>query len=44
MAQQRKDDQSLKAREYRDEKGEVHHHTKAYMEQHGGKSESAGSR
>jgi hypothetical protein len=28
----------------RDEKGEVHHHTKTYMEQHGGKSESAGSR
>jgi hypothetical protein len=26
----------LKRREYRDEKGEVHHHTKTYMEQHGG--------
>jgi len=24
----------LKQREYRDEKGEVHHHTKTYMEQH----------
>lgn len=36
MAQKDKD--SLKAREYRDEKGEVHHHTKAYMEGHGGGS------
>jgi hypothetical protein len=26
----------LKSREYRDEKGEVHHHTTTYMEQHGG--------
>jgi hypothetical protein len=25
----------LKQREYRDEKGEVHHHTRTYMEQHG---------
>lgn len=24
----------LKRREYRDEKGEIHHHTKKYMEQH----------
>jgi ferritin-like metal-binding protein YciE len=38
MAQQRKDDQSLKSREYRDEKGEVHHHTKAYMDEHGRRS------
>jgi hypothetical protein len=29
-------------REYRDAKGEVHRHTKAYMEQHGGASQSAG--
>jgi hypothetical protein len=29
-------DPSLKAREYRDEKGEVHHHTRTYMERHGG--------
>jgi hypothetical protein len=28
-----KDD--LKRREYRDEKGQVHHHTRSYMEQHG---------
>jgi hypothetical protein len=27
--------ESLKEREYRDEKGDVHHHTKTYMEQHG---------
>ena len=26
----------LKSREYRDEKGEVHHRTRTYMEQHGG--------
>lgn len=25
----------LKSREYRDEQGNVHHHTKTYMEQHG---------
>jgi hypothetical protein len=30
------EDQDLKSREYRDEQGEVHHHTKKYMEQHGG--------
>ena len=41
MAQ--KDKESLKAREYRDAKGEVHHHTKTYMEQHGSRAESAGS-
>jgi hypothetical protein len=27
---------NLKQREYRDEKGEVHHHTRTYMEQHKG--------
>ncbi|MBV9078832.1 MAG: hypothetical protein JO048_15305 [Methylobacteriaceae bacterium] len=26
----------LKSREYRDEQGNVHHHTRAYMEQHKG--------
>lgn len=31
------DDADLAAREYRDAEGNVHHHTKAYMEQHGGK-------
>jgi ferritin-like metal-binding protein YciE len=42
MAQKDKD--SLKAREYRDAKGEVHHHTKTYMEQHGGSGSADGSR
>jgi len=28
------DDQSLKQREYKDAQGDVHHHTKSYMEQH----------
>jgi len=28
---------SLQEREYRDENGDVHHHTNAYMDQHGGK-------
>lgn len=27
--------ESLKEREYRDAQGNVHHHTKTYMEQHG---------
>jgi hypothetical protein len=27
--------QSLKSREYRDENGQIHHHTRSYMEQHG---------
>ncbi|NEX94698.1 hypothetical protein [Caulobacter sp. 17J65-9] len=26
----------LKAREYRDDKGQVHHHTQSYMDQHKG--------
>jgi ferritin-like metal-binding protein YciE len=42
MAQQPNDDQSLKSREYRDKKGEVHHHTRAYMEQHGGTFQGGG--
>ena len=29
-------DTDLKQREYRDEKGEVHHHTRTYMEDHKG--------
>jgi hypothetical protein len=29
-------DADLKQREYRDEHGEVHHHTRTYMEQHRG--------
>lgn len=31
--------ESLERREYRDKQGNVHHHTKTYMEQHEGKSE-----
>jgi hypothetical protein len=30
-------DDDLKSREYRDEQGNIHHHTKAYQEQHGHK-------
>lgn len=30
------DDADLKQREYKDEKGDVHHHTRTYMEQHRG--------
>jgi len=30
--------QDLKQREYRDEQGNVRHHTRTYMEQHGKKS------
>lgn len=29
------DNADLKSREYRDKDGNVHHHTKKYMEQHG---------
>ena len=32
------DDSDLKQREYRDEKGEVHHHTRTYQEQHRGET------
>jgi len=38
MAQKRTNDEQsgdLKSREYRDQKGEVHHHTRSYVEQHG---------
>ena len=43
MARERKDKDSLKPRRYRDEEGEVHHHTKSYMERHGERSGSAGN-
>lgn len=33
----RREREDLKSREYRDEQGEVHHHTRTYMEQHGKK-------
>lgn len=35
--------ESLKAREYRDEEGNVHHHTKKYMEEHGESEDSSRS-
>lgn len=35
------EERSLKAREYRDSEGNVHHHTNTYMQQHAGKK-SAG--
>ena len=34
--------EDLKAREYRDKEGHVHHHTHPYMEQHGGEEDSHG--
>ncbi|HJU15312.1 MAG TPA: hypothetical protein VJ770_02475 [Stellaceae bacterium] len=36
-AEHRSEEADLKRREYRDEKGEVHHHTRTYEEQHGKK-------
>ncbi len=33
---QRSEGESLKEREYRDKEGNVHHHTRTYMEQHKG--------
>jgi len=29
------EDASLKSREYKDASGEIHHHTKSYMDEHG---------
>jgi hypothetical protein len=37
------EESDLKEREYRDEKGEIHHHTRTYMEQHEGEKEESGS-
>jgi hypothetical protein len=31
--------EDLKEREYRDEKGNIHHHTRTYMKQHQGEKE-----
>lgn len=31
----REERESLERREYRDQNGEIHHHTRTYMEQHG---------
>jgi hypothetical protein len=35
MSQGKSEKDDLKAREYRDEKGRIHHHTHPYMESHG---------
>ena len=34
--------ESLKEREYRDKEGNVHHHTRTYMEQHKGEKRGGG--
>lgn len=34
--QSRSEQESLQRREYRGPNGEIHHHTRTYMEQHGG--------
>lgn len=36
--------ESLKQREYRGPNGEVHHHTRTYMEQHGDKGRNSNDR
>jgi hypothetical protein len=36
------EERDLKEREYRDSKGELHHHTHKYMEQHQGEGEKGG--
>lgn len=40
----RQEEADLKRREYRGEDGEIHHHTRAYTEQHRGESHSGSSR
>jgi hypothetical protein len=40
----REEEADLKRREYRGEDGEIHHHTKTYMEQHQGESQSGGGK
>ncbi len=40
-SEQRADSSDLKEREYRDEQGNVHHHTREYMERHGKKNGSS---
>jgi hypothetical protein len=39
----RESEEDLKRREYRGEDGRIHHHTRSYMEQHGGHEERGGS-
>jgi hypothetical protein len=41
---ERKEEADLKSREYRGDDGEVHHHTRTYLEQHRGEKPSGGSR
>jgi hypothetical protein len=38
------EDADLREREYRDEQGNVHHHTRTYMEQHKGARKTSGTR
>ena len=38
----REEEADLKRREYRGEDGEIHHHTRTYMEQHGGSHDDRG--
>jgi hypothetical protein len=38
--QQRQDAQDLKQREYRDKDGNIHHHTRKWMEEHARSGES----
>lgn len=41
-ATKQREDDGAKAREYRDAQGNVHHHTRSYMEQHGAAKGAAG--
>ena len=34
QASKKEDQQSLNEREYRDQQGNIHHHTRSYMERH----------
>ena len=38
----REEEADLKRREYRGEDGQIHHHTRTYMEQHGGSHDERG--
>ena len=42
QTQDRSESESLKEREYRDKEGNVHHHTRTYMDQHKGEKGGAG--
>ncbi len=43
QSQNRSESESLKEREYRDKEGDVHHHTRTYMEQHKGERGKGGA-